>query len=375
MSGRHDGSTPRVVFTAGARPNFMKLGPIWRAVEARGELASAWIDTSQHDDPAMRADVLTLFGIPAPQARLTATTERGETRLAHMREGVSLALEDLRPDGLVVIGDVDGSRAAAEAAHARGIPVAHVEAGLRSGDATMVEERNRVAIDQLAALHLVTEEAGVDHLRAEGLAGAGVQLVGNPMVDALHHVRERLGAAEATLAAEDRPVLVTLHRAGNVDTRERLEAWVEAIEAVSDQRPVLWLLHPRTEDRLAAFELLARVRALPRVSLLPPQSYVDAMGHLLTAHALLTDSGGMPIEAAVLGIPCVVLRGRFEHPALLASGAVRLAHAEDAMPDRGALLAHVAAARSPAWVLPSAARHGDGQAATRIARALATWLG
>ena len=170
----------------------MKLGPIFRALARRDGATPLWIDTAQHTDPAMRGDVLDVFELPSAAHRLPSTPHRGAARLAHLRASMSAALERLRPEMLVVIGDVDGSLAAAEAAAALAIPVAHVEAGLRSGDPRMVEERNRIAIDALSGLHLVTEAAGLRHLSAEGRDPATAEVVGNPMIDALHHARQHL---------------------------------------------------------------------------------------------------------------------------------------------------------------------------------------
>ncbi len=359
----------RLDLVAGARPNFMKLAPVWRALTAAGDVHLRFIHTGQHHDAEMDADLLTAYDLPTPDLRLPFTAEQGIARLAHMRAHYGAFLAAHPADGVVVFGDVDGTLAAAQAAQALDIPVAHVEAGLRSGDKTMPEERNRIAVDAIADLHLLTEDEARPALEAEGLDATSAVVVGNPMVDTLraHEQKARaLRAATALGLARRAYVLVTLHRAAHVDTAEALGAWVTRLHALAAHTPVVFPVHPRTQ---AAAEEHGLDLAAEGLHLLPPQAYEAHLSLMADAALVVTDSGGMPTECAVLGVPCASLRTNLEHATPVASGAVRLVG-----DDQAALQAALAEARSDNWGLVAPHPLWDGQAGSRIADALLEWL-
>ena len=346
----------------------MKLAPVWRALAVRDDVQLRFIHTGQHQGAEMDADLLATYDLPTPDLRVPYTAEQGIARLTHMRAHYGAFLAAHRAEGVVVFGDVDGTLAAAQAARAHDIPVAHVEAGLRSGDTSMAEERNRTAVDQISSLHLLTEESARGALRAEGLDAARAEVVGNPMVDTLraHEAGARTRRVAATLGLARRSyVVLTLHRAAHVDSKEALRDWVARIHRLATRMPVVFPVHPRTR---AASERHGIDLAAKGVHLLPPQGYEAHLSLMADAALVATDSGGMPTECAVLGVPCASLRTNLEHATPVASGAVRLVGA-----DEGALRQALADARGDTWGAVTPNPLWDGKAGARIAKALSRW--
>lgn len=360
-----------VVLVAGARPNFMKVAPVLRALREGGVFATRLVHTGQHYDAALSDVFFRDLGLPEPDAHLgVGSGAHGEQTARTLR----LFAEDLRglgaaPRGVVVVGDVNSTLACTVAARARGIPVAHVEAGLRSFDRAMPEEVNRLAVDALADLLLVSEPAGVRNLRAEGIPGERVHLVGNCMIDSL---AAGLSAARATGArgrlAPDggRYALVTLHRPSNVDARERLAALVEFLGAVAERLPVVFPVHPRTAASLERHGLRGRLDGLARVRVVGPLPYLEMVDVMEGAAAVVTDSGGIQEETTWLGVPCLTLRENTERPVTVERGTNTLLGS-----DTAAALRHLDA------VLSGQARRGgavdlwDGHAGERVATVLA----
>lgn len=314
---------PRWLAVAGARPNFVKVAPLVRAARAAG-IALPWVHTGQHFDARLSGEILGDLGLPPPVAHLDIGAGTSTRQTARILERLEPVLETRRPDVLVVVGDVTSTLAATIAAGQRDVPVAHVEAGLRSFDETMPEERNRVLVDRWSRRLYVTEPSGVRNLRREGIAPDRIRLVGNPMVDALREalpeVRRRLSAA-GTVSPTG--VLVTLHRPSNVDDLARLRRWCRALATVATRVPVTFPVHPRTRGRLEQARLW---RSLVRagVRLTEPLGYLDFLAALSAAEAVLTDSGGVQEEASVLGVPCLTLRTTTERPMTVTHGTNRL---------------------------------------------------
>lgn len=352
---------PRIAIVVGARPNFMKAGPVLHALQARGSFAVQLVNTGQHYDEKMAGSFLRDLGFPTPDADLgVGSGSHGKQTaqvLAQFEEWLLAHPQDL----VLVVGDVNSTLAATLAAVKLAIPVAHVEAGLRSGDRRMPEEQNRLATDALSSLLFVTEPAGVSNLAREGARGDRVAFVGNTMIDTLLKFRDV--ALETARPADwpDRYALVTLHRPSNVDEQAPLERILAALDRLSAEVPLVWTVHPRTEKRLEQYGLLAKVRGQRRLLLVPPLGYVEFMAAMARARLILTDSGGVQEEALVLKVPVVTLRENTERPVTVDCGGNVLAGNDS---DRIVACARTMLSRDPAaFRVPDG---WDGRAAERI---------
>ncbi|HEY5711296.1 MAG TPA: UDP-N-acetylglucosamine 2-epimerase (non-hydrolyzing) [Allosphingosinicella sp.] len=320
----------KVHLIAAARPNFMKAAPLWHALSRSAEFEPVLIHTGQHYDLNMSDHILADLGLPQPDHHLGV----GSGSHAVQTAGVMTAYEAIaaadRPDWLVVVGDVNSTVACALVGAKLGIPVVHLEAGLRSRDRTMPEELNRLVTDVLSDV-LWTPSADADeNLRAEGIAEGRISRVGNIMLDSFEMVRPRIEAAglPAELGLEGKPYgVVTLHRPSNVDDPGTLAALVAALIAVQAELPLVFPVHPRTAAQLDATGLGAALEA-GGVRLMAPLSYIPFMSLVLGAAAAITDSGGIQEETTYLGIPCLTLRENTERPITIEQGTNRLVRAE-----------------------------------------------
>lgn len=348
------------VAVVGARPNFVKLAPLVRAARSAGR-ELRWVHTGQHEAPSLARALWRDLDLPAPAAVL-AHVPPGPRRAETMARALAEPLARLDPALVVVLGDVDSTVAGALAARALKRPLAHVEAGLRSFERGLSEERNRRRVDRLSDLLHASEPAASLQLRREGFAPTAVHDAGNVLADALAWARprlaERAGVLRRGLAARGYGV-VTLHRAANVDDGERLERFALALARVAERLPLVFPLHPRTAARLGA-DARRRLRRAG-VRLVEPQPYLRFVGLLRDAALAITDSGGLPVEASLLGVPCVTLRARYEHRLTLTHGTNTLAGADPRRLASGVERALTSRAssrpRPAAW---------DGQAARRI---------
>jgi len=317
---------PTVVLVAGARPNFVKAAALLRALDAAGRpLEPLLVHTGQHSDDGMSGAFFRDLGIPDPAVRLgvgpAATGER-TGRMAAAAAAWMAALPG-RPRGVVVVGDVDSTLAGALAARSLGLPLAHVEAGLRSFDRTMPEEVNRVVADALSGLLFATEEAGRVNLLAEGVPDAWIRVTGEVLADVALRELPAARAAGVTAAEglEGRAyALATLHRPANVDDPRRLADLVAFLVGVSERLPVVFPVHPRTRRRLEEAALLEALEGRPGLRLRPPLGYLEHLGLVVDAAVVLTDSGGLQAETSALGVPCLTLRGTTERPSTVEHG-------------------------------------------------------
>lgn len=315
-----------IVVVAGARPNFVKVAPILRALEGRAPaIDRRLVHTGQHYDAGMSDVFFEELGIPAPDVHLNVGSGTHGAQTARVLAAFEeyLLATDPRPRGVVVVGDVNSTLACALAAVKLLVPVAHVEAGLRSFDRSMPEEINRVATDAIVDLLLTSEPSGEVNLRREGVAPERIHFVGNVMIDSL--VRElpvaRAAGAPATRGLAPRGfALVTLHRPSNVDGAERLERLVAFLERMAARIPTVFPAHPRTRASLDRFGLMDRVRAARGLSLLEPLGYRENLGLMADAALVVTDSGGMQEETTYLGVPCLTLRPGTERPVTVSEG-------------------------------------------------------
>ncbi len=304
---------------AGARPNFMKIAPLLREMRTRDDFNPFVVHTGQHYDAAMSEEFFHDLGIPAPDANLGVGSGSHAAQTAQVLTRIEPLLTGGRPEAVVVVGDVNSTLAASLAAVKLGIPVAHVEAGLRSFDRSMPEEINRLLTDRVARWLFTTEPAAEENLRREGISAERIHHVGNVMVDSLlahlDRARERHTLARLGLEAGGY-ALLTLHRPSNVDAAEPLARLMEVFEEIHAELPVVFPVHPRTRASMAG--LLGGRE--PRLRTTEPLGYLDFVQLMADARLVLTDSGGIQEETTVLGVPCLTLRDTTERPITVSQG-------------------------------------------------------
>ncbi|MBN2471759.1 MAG: UDP-N-acetylglucosamine 2-epimerase (non-hydrolyzing) [Anaerolineae bacterium] len=363
-------ATQKIMHVVGARPNFMKTAPIMRAMQGRFE--QVLVHTGQHYDDNMSQVFFEDLGLPQPDIYLGV----GSASHAVQTARIMIALEEImlaqRPDLVMVVGDVNSTLAASLVCAKLHIPVAHVEAGLRSFDREMPEEINRLVVDQIADLLLTPSRDGDAQLLKEGIPAERVQFVGNVMIDSLVHALERakkstvldeLGLAPGTFA------VLTLHRPSNVDDPETLRGILEALTDIQQQIPIIFPIHPRTQGRIEAFGLQAMLDAAPDLRITEPLGYIDFLSLYSNAKLALTDSGGLQEETTYLGIPCVTLRFNTERPITVTEGTNVLVGSD---PDAIRRVAFdVLAGRGKQGRIPE---YWDGRTSERIAEACAAFF-
>lgn len=313
----------RLVAVAGARPNFMKIAPLLRELEARGRFDVFLVHTGQHYDAVMSDGFFSDLGIPAPDQNLGVGSGTHAQMTAAVLEKMEPILTEQQPDALIVVGDVNSTLAATLAASKLGVPIAHVEAGLRSFDRTMPEEINRILTDSISDWLFVTEPAGEENLAREGAHPARVHRVGNVMIDTLmrHLAKAReMDTLERLGLTPDGYVALTLHRPSNVDDPTHLRRLFDVFEEIHRELPVIFPVHPRTR---AVIEQQLGDPA-PQIRLTDPLGYLDFLRLMADANFVLTDSGGVQEETTVLGVPCLTMRENTERPITVTAGTNRL---------------------------------------------------
>ena len=361
----------RILNAVGARPNFVKIAPLMAAYRRSGALEPLLIHTSQHRGDAMSDSFFRDLGIPEPDVRLPVVETAPRSRslqTANVMAAFERVVLEHRPDAVLVVGDVDSTLACALVAAKLCIPLAHVEAGLRSGDRAMPEEINRIVTDAVSDLLFCTEQAAVDNLAREGIDAGRVFLVGNVMVDTLLDRHERAGASRIleTLGLTQRGYAVlTLHRPSNVDDQAVLAGILDAIEEIQAELPVVAPLHPRLRTALTRSGLDRRLASMDRFMPIDPLGYLDFLKLTSGAQAVLTDSGGLQEETTILRIPCLTLRENTERPVTITVGTNRLVGMDPAR--IVAAFRDVASAPRPSQAPPL----WDGRSADRIVAILA----
>jgi len=322
----------KVINVVAARPNFMKVAPVAAEMRKHPEIEQRLVHTGQHYSAGLSGDFLRHLGLPEPDINLEVGSASHAVQTAEVMKRFEPVLTQEKPDLVLVVGDVNSTLAAAVTAVKLHVPVAHVEAGLRSFDRTMPEEINRLLTDQISDFLFTTEPSAERNLRAEGIPSERIHFVGNTMIDTLLAQRAVLDV-DATLARykveRHAYALLTLHRPSNVDTPEALGEVLDALAALDEAVRktdvggtfrMLFPIHPRTEKNLEAFGLTARAEGIAGLVLLPPLAYGDFLGLMSAAGVVLTDSGGIQEETTVLGVPCLTLRENTERPITLQQG-------------------------------------------------------
>lgn len=368
-----------VMCVVGARPNFMKMAPILRAMANHlPAFPTLLVHTGQHYDAAMSASLFEDLALPSPDVNLEVGSGTHAVQTAEVMRRFEPVIDTYRPSCVAVVGDVNSTLACALVAAKKGVPVVHIEAGLRSHDRTMPEEINRLLTDQLADRLYTTERMADGNLVHEGIPAGRICFAGNVMIDSLMHGQARARCAAATLQANhiDPTVfsqasgfgLVTLHRPSNVDEPDTLRMLLSVLREVSVKLPLIFALHPRTRSHLEKFGLTGLIDPV-RMALLPPQGYLDMLGLLGGAAVVLTDSGGLQEETTALGVPCLTLRQNTERPITVEQGTNTLVGR-----NRELILAAVQD------ILDGRGKRGcvpdlwDGHASERIAADLYQWL-
>ncbi|CAM4346599.1 UDP-N-acetylglucosamine 2-epimerase (non-hydrolyzing) [Cytophagaceae bacterium 50C-KIRBA] len=356
----------KVLQIVGARPNFMKVAPLHRAIQQMEGWESKIVHTGQHFDAKMSDVFFTQLELPKPDFFLGI----GGGTQSEVTAKIMLAFEPIvqaeKPDLIIVVGDVTSTLACTLVAIKMDIPIAHVEAGLRSGDRKMPEEINRILTDSVANYLFVTEESGMQHLKHEGVAPEKVFFVGNVMIDSLERYREKAKQSTIMVDLQVQPkqfIVVTMHRPANVDTEQGLHSILELLELSTSQTKVVFPIHPRTRAHIDKFQLTNRLNQIPNLILTEPLGYLEFIQLMSNASAILTDSGGIQEETTYLGIPCLTFRDSTERPITVTLGTNQLLADLDPKKTYAALLAILNGEVKKGEVPPL----WDGNTADRIA--------
>jgi len=366
----------KILCVVGARPNFMKIAPVMEALKASSYLAPYLVHTGQHYDAAMKHAFFDQLGIPEPDEDLEVGSASHAVQTAEIMRRFEPVLDREQPAVVLVVGDVNSTIACALVATKKGVPVVHVEAGLRSNDRAMPEEVNRVLTDQISDLLFTTEREAEPNLAREGIDGGRVHFVGNVMIDTLRAQLKKMVPAAKTFCSVSADAafqsgaygLLTLHRPSNVDDPEVLKRLLTTLAGLSEQLPLVFPVHPRTEAKIREAGLHDLIDSL-RILILPPQGYLQMLGLMAEARLVLTDSGGIQEETTALGVPCITLRENTERPITVEQGTntvvgtdpARIRSAFDEVMTGGGKAGRV----PELW---------DGRAAERIVATLESWL-
>ena len=353
----------KILIIAGARPNFMKIAPLTEEMARHEDIHFLLVHTGQHYDETMSDLFFRQLGLPEPDVNLEVGSASHAVQTAEIMRAFEPVVQEEHPDAVLVVGDVNSTIACGLVSVKLGVPLIHVEAGLRSGDRSMPEEINRILTDSISDLLFCTEQSGVDNLDREGVNEDKVHMVGNVMIDTLLKNRPRFAESailEELSLTENNYAVLTLHRPSNVDDRDIFSGLLQALEQIQNDLSVVFPVHPRTRARIGEFGLQERVDRMGGLNLIDPIGYLDFQRLLSSARIVLTDSGGIQEETTALGVPCLTLRANTERPVTVSHGTNRLVGMDPqtiVTAYRAAISDSNAARVPPLW---------DGQAAKRI---------
>jgi len=367
-----------ILCVVGARPNFMKIAPIITAFNEKStRLHARLVHTGQHYDVAMNHQIFSQLGIPEPDINLEVGSASHAVQTAEIMRSFEPVMDKEKPSAILVVGDVNSTIACALVAVKKGVPVIHVEAGLRSRDRHMPEEINRLLTDQISDLLFTTERCALDNLVKEGIDESRIRFVGNVMIDTLlSNLPQAIPVTDILPATEKRALflegegygVVTLHRPSNVDAPLIFKALLETLREASETLPLIFPVHPRTETRIRESGF-GHIIDTDRICQLPPMGYLEMLGLMSKARVVMTDSGGIQEETTALGIPCLTLRENTERPITVNEGTNTIVGTK---PE--AILAAFSDVMVSGGKTGRVPEFWDGKAAERIVSILDKWL-
>lgn len=356
----------KIHLIAAARPNFMKVAPLYHALKATDWADPLLVHTGQHYDRNMSDAILEDLRVPAPDFHLGVGSGSHAEQTGNVMIAYERVCNEHRPDWIVVVGDVNSTAACAIVGAKLCIPVVHLEAGLRSRDRSMPEEINRLLTDAIADVLWTPSADANENLAGEGVPSQKIDLIGNIMIDSFEMLRRKIEASNAReeleLAAGNY-ALVTLHRPSNVDTRTALEPIVTELTAASQNLPIVFVAHPRTMKNLETFGLKDEIQSIAGVTLLEPLPYIRFMNVVTGARMIVTDSGGLQEETTYLDIPCLTLRENTERPITVTQGTNKLVRAAN-------LADNIAVVLNGEWPSGQCPPLWDGKTALRAVESL-----
>jgi len=350
---------------AAARPNFMKIAPLYHSLKVQDWCSVSIVHTGQHYDAAMSDAFFNDLGLPKPDYHLNVGSGTHAEQTAGVMVGYEKVCNTHFPDLTIVAGDVNSTVACAITAVKLGIKVAHLEAGLRSGDRTMPEEINRIITDSISDILWTPSVDGDEHLKKEGIDSNKITLVGNVMIDSYELQKDNIIKSDVMekmlFGFKDKEYsVVTLHRPSNVDDVEVLSSIISQLVSSSKKLPLIFAVHPRTEKKLKEFGLYEKMECCNTIKLIKPLGYIEFMSLVSNAKFIVTDSGGIQEETSYLNIPCLTLRDNTERPVTITSGSNKLINSSE-------LLDNIDLVQSGKWKQAEAIHYWDGSTADRIA--------
>jgi UDP-N-acetylglucosamine 2-epimerase (non-hydrolysing) len=362
----------KLILIAGARPNFMKIAPLTQEMQTHPDVDFLLVHTGQHYDEKMSDLFFRQLGLPKPDINLEIGSASHAVQTAEIMKAFEPIVIQEKPDAVLVVGDVNSTIACGMVSVKLGIPLIHVEAGLRSGDRSMPEEINRILTDSISDLLFCTEQSGVDNLIREGVAEDKAYMVGNVMIDTLLKNRPRFAESAILDELHLEPqafAVLTLHRPSNVDDRDVFSGLLDALGEIQQDLPIVFPIHPRTRNRLGEFGFQDKIEQMPNLRMIDPVGYLDFQQLLSSARLVLTDSGGIQEETTALGVPCLTLRANTERPVTVSHGTNKLVGMDPnaiVSAYRETISGEIAAQVPPLW---------DGHAAERIVKIIRERLG
>jgi UDP-N-acetylglucosamine 2-epimerase (non-hydrolysing) len=363
--------TLRIHLVAGARPNFMKIAPLYHALKAKSWAVPVIVHTDQHYDQNMSGNFFREFGLPTPNYSLGVGSGTHGDQTARIMSAYEKVVVEDKPNLVVVVGDVNSTIAAALVATKLWVPVAHLEAGLRSRDRSMPEEINRLATDAICDVLWTSAPEGDENLAKEGMGPDKVEQVGNIMLDSFEMMRDKITketAREDLNLEAGSYCVMTIHRPSNVDSPEQLAKVANVMEEIAKKMPIVYPMHPRTKKMLEQGGLLSKIENNKNIKLVEPQPYLRFMNLLTGCRLAVTDSGGLQEETSYLGIPCLTLRATTERPVTVKLGTNKLSTLDKVLEDVDEVLSRPigAASKIPFW---------DGKTASRVVASIERrWL-